>query len=188
MKVFSIGDNLGSMWVSHLAFRKEQRSNPSLSWLMPNLNHWSSDEIFIKSQNINITRENFQEFYTLLDSNDGLALWKDTKDLIKDLTPPGVELHCIYSYGVPIVEQLIFTQFPNGSHVKKEGDGDGTVNIRSLELCKQWSDKQNKPVITQSFKRLNHNQILKDKEVVKYIINVVKAISQQSNDKKDDSS
>ena len=68
---------------------------------MPNLNHWSSDEILIKSQNINITRENFQEFYTLLDSNDGLALWKDTKDLIKDLTPPGVELHCIYSYEVP---------------------------------------------------------------------------------------
>ena len=28
MKVFAIGDNLGSVWVSHKAFRKEQRSNP----------------------------------------------------------------------------------------------------------------------------------------------------------------
>ena len=28
MKVFAIGDNLGSVWVNHKAFRKEQRSNP----------------------------------------------------------------------------------------------------------------------------------------------------------------
>ena len=154
---------------------------------MPNLNHWSSDEIFIKSQNINITRENFEEFYNLLDSTDGLALWKDTKDLVKDLTPPGVELHCIYSYGMPTIEQLIFINFPNGNPVKVEGDGDGTVNIRSLELCKQWSNKQNQPVITKSFKRLDHSQIIKDKEVVEYVQNIVKAISQQSDEKHIDS-
>ena len=159
----------------------------SLSWLMPNLNHWSSEEIFIKAQNINITRENFEEFYNLLDSTDGLALWKDTKDLVKELTPPGVELHCIYSYGMPTIEQLIFINFPTGNPVKVEGDGDGTVNTRSLELCKQWSNKQNQPVITKSFKRLDHSQIIKDKEVVEYVQNIVKAISQQSEEKHIDS-
>ena len=68
----------------------------SLNWLMPNLDVWSSNENFIEAENINITKDNFEEFYKLLNSSDGLELWKNTKNLIKELTPPGVELYCIY--------------------------------------------------------------------------------------------
>ena len=79
---------------------------------MPNLNHWSSDEIFLQSQNINITSDNFEEFYNLLNSSVGLELWNNTKNLIKDLSAPGVELYCIYSHGMPTTEQLIYYKFP----------------------------------------------------------------------------
>ena len=79
-------------------------------------------------------------------------------------------------------EQLVYKNFPNGDPVRQIGDGDGTVNIRSLEYCKQWSDKQSHRVITKSFKRLDHNHILMDKQVVEYVKDIVKNILQNSRD------
>ena len=96
----------------------------------------------------------------------------------KELTPPGVELYCIYSHGMPTTEQLVYKNFPKDEKpVRKCGNGDGTVNIRSLEICKTWSDKQRKPVFTKSFEKLDHNNILKDEQVVEYVKDIVKNIS-----------
>ena len=83
---------------------------------------------------------------------------------------------------MPTPEQLVYKKFPDGVPVRKIGDGDGTVNIRSLEFCKQWSDKQSHPVITKVFRRLDHNNILKDKQVVEYVKDVVQNILQISSD------
>ena len=58
----------------------------------------------------------------------------------------------------------------------KTGNGDGTVNIRSLEICKKWSSEQTKPVIAKSFMRLDHNHILKDPKVVEYVVSIIKNI------------
>jgi len=60
--------------------------------------------------------------------------------------------------------------------VIKTGNGDGTVNIRSLEMCKKWSDEQTKPVIAKSFMKLDHNHILKDPKVVEYVKGIIQKI------------
>ena len=176
MKVFAVGDNLGSGVISIKALKREQRTSPSLAWLMPNLDFWSSDEILLKSDNLNITKANFEDFYKGLNASDGLEMWKDTKNLIKDLTPPGIELFCLYSYDVATTEQLIYHKFPESNPVKKSGDGDGTVNIRSLKACENWSGKQFQPVKTKAFRRLDHQGILKDPSVIQYVQDLVKDI------------
>ena len=89
---------------------------------------------------------------------------------------------------MPTTERLVYKNFPDGDPVRQIGDGDGTVNIRSLEYCKQWSDKQSHPVITKSFKRLDHNHILMDKQVVEYVKDIVKNISQNPSDNSENSS
>lgn len=53
------------------------------------------------------------------------------------------------------------------------GDGDGTVNARSLEACKHWSGKQKQKVFTQSLPNIDHMMILADSQVIKYIVNVL---------------
>ena len=176
MKVFAVGDNLGSFWVSEKALRKQQRSTPSLAWLMPNPNFWDSKEILLQSPEIDITTENFQEFYNYLNATDGLEMWKDTKDLIKNLEAPQVELFCLYSTGVETVEQMVYYKFPNNHPVLIKGDGDGTVNLRSLEAFKKWTNVQKAPIRFKSFKRVDHLEILKDKRVVKEVKQIVKQI------------
>ena len=179
MKVFAVGDNLGSPIINSKSFMVEQRTNPSLNWLMPNLNFWSDDNL-VEAKNINITKDNFEEFYKLLNSDHGLGLWHDTKDLIKDLKAPQVEVFCIYSHGLDTVEKLGYYEFPNSSLVKIYGDGDNTVNLKSLEACKSWSGKQKHPVHTKSFYRLDHLGILWDDQVVQHVKNTIKKILHQS--------
>ena len=84
----------------------EQRSDASLAWLMPNMNYWNENENFVESSNMNIDKNNFESFYQMLNSEDGLNMWYDTKNLIKNMTAPDVELFCLYSSGVPTVEKL----------------------------------------------------------------------------------
>ena len=179
MKVFAVGDNLGSPIINSKSFMVEQRTNPSLNWLMPNLKYWSDDNL-VEAQNINITKKNFEEFYKLLKSDHGLGLWHDTKDLIKDLKAPKVEVFCIYSHGLDTVEKLGYYQFPDSSLVKIYGDGDNTVNLKSLEACKSWRDKQKQPVHTKSFYRLDHLGILYNDQVVKHVQNTVKKLLYES--------
>ena len=84
---------------------------------------------------------------------------EDTKDLIAGLTAPGVEVFCSHGSKVDTTERLIyppgafptttqpevnttqsrvggvqFWPFPNTEPTLVKGDGDGTVNIRSLKV------------------------------------------------------
>ena len=42
------GDNLGSYFVSTTAMQYEQRSNPSLAWLMPRPELWDQDQVLVQ--------------------------------------------------------------------------------------------------------------------------------------------
>ena len=106
LKTFAIGDNFNNPLVPASVFVTEQRSDASLAWLMPNMNYWNANENFIEAPNINITKDNFEMFYNMLGSTDGLNLWYDTKDLTQEMVAPEVELFCLYSTGVPTVEKL----------------------------------------------------------------------------------
>lgn len=57
----------------------------------------------------------------------------------------------------------------NGYPKLISGDGDGTVNLRSLEGCLYWKDKQKKNIYHQPFPKVDHMQILKDLNVLNYI-------------------
>lgn len=48
-------------------------------------------------------------------------------------------------------------------------DGDGTVNIRSLESCKKWLTEQKQLVHTQGFEGAEHMGVLSDQRVLEYI-------------------
>lgn len=180
MKVNAVGDDLGSQYINRQYLKIEQRTNPSLHWLMPNLDYWPDDTVFVQSPTVNVTKKNFEDFYTFMNLTDGLNMWKDTRNLIKDLKAPGVEIHCLYGSGMETTEKLIFNDFPHGSWVRKTGDGDGTVNLRSLEACKGWPTKQRQPVFFKKFFRINHLEMLKEQSVIGHVQEVVRRILEES--------
>lgn len=53
------------------------------------------------------------------------------------------------------------------------GDGDGTVNRRSLEGCMRWEKKQKQKVYNRPLPKVDHMQILSDKNVLSYIQSLV---------------
>lgn len=54
------------------------------------------------------------------------------------------------------------------------GDGDGTVNIRSLEACTRWQKSQKQKIYSQGFSNVDHTQILRDPGIIAYIKAVLK--------------
>ncbi|KAL1238938.1 Phospholipase A2 group XV [Trichinella spiralis] len=121
LKAFASGYNL-DQWklvLNPLTIRKEQRSMTSSAFLLPSTKLWSADE-------------------------KGWSMYKNTRRLLEDLKAPGVELHCLYGVDIPTAERLVYGKgkFPDSQPIEINGDGDGTVGIRSLAACMDWVKEQ----------------------------------------------
>jgi lysophospholipase III len=53
------------------------------------------------------------------------------------------------------------------------GDGDGTVNARSLKGCTHWRGLQKQPITTLEIPKGEHFEILSNPQIVSYILDVL---------------
>lgn len=56
------------------------------------------------------------------------------------------------------------------------GDGDGTVNARSLKSCEKWTntkDQKNKAIHSIELTGADHMGVLSDKRVIQYILQIL---------------
>ncbi|GFG39947.1 hypothetical protein Cfor_09004 [Coptotermes formosanus] len=100
---------------------------------------------------------------------------KDVERYSVEFEAPDVEVHCLHGYGVDTVSRLVYKPgaFPDQDPDFLYGDGDGTVNIHSLEGCLSWQGKQEKKVYHQTFSSLDHMGILRDKRVRDYLVSLI---------------
>lgn len=96
MKAFTSGDNLGVIVVPALTIRKDERTFPSLAYLLPSDKFWDEDEILVSTQRRNYTVNDYENFFRDINYTTGYEMWKDVKDLTHDMVPPNVEVHCIH--------------------------------------------------------------------------------------------
>ncbi|XP_055933165.1 phospholipase A2 group XV-like isoform X1 [Argiope bruennichi] len=177
MKTFAAGENLGVFVISQINVRKEQRTSPSLAYMMPSDMFWAPDEILVTTDKKNYTIRDFYDFFQDIDFPVGYEMVKDTYPFAHiGLNPPGVEIHCLYGANVTnTIDRLDYrgtSHFPDNPKLIT-GDGDGTVNIRSLEACKRWSGKQQQKVYSQPLPNVDHMGVLADQAVLQYIKKVV---------------
>lgn len=59
----SSGDNLGVRVLSASALREQQRTVPSLSFLMPSDKFWTPDEVIVETTGRNYTIKDYQDFF-----------------------------------------------------------------------------------------------------------------------------
>lgn len=175
VKVFAIGDDLGSHFLRASVMRTEQITSPSLAWLLPSPHFWKPDEVLVQTKRRNYTTSQLEDFFTDIDYPNGYEM---RKDVIKytDFTAPGVEIHCLFGSEVPTVEKLHYTGDLNSKLTLINGDGDGTVNARSLQACTRWigmREQLRKNISTLSVPGVDHLGILRDSRVVEYILGVL---------------
>ncbi|CAB3373511.1 Hypothetical predicted protein [Cloeon dipterum] len=145
VKVFVTGDNLGVIILSSGTLKDQQITSPSLAWLLPSSLFWKPEEPLVLTPEKNYSLSNLRDYFSDIDWLTGWEMRKDTEKYSLNFTAPGVEVHCAHGVGVATVEQLKYAKdkFPDSSPELIMGDGDGTVNLRSLEGCSKWKQAQN---------------------------------------------
>uniref|UniRef100_F1L2M6 Group XV phospholipase A2 n=1 Tax=Ascaris suum TaxID=6253 RepID=F1L2M6_ASCSU len=140
-----------------------QRSFTSSAFLFPSYNLWNETEVFATTPNKNYSMANVKEFFFDMNYTDGWSQYQNTAYLLGKLEAPNVEVHCIYGFEVPTPEKFIWSKgyFPDYQPTVIYGDGDGTVNHRSLDVCSQWiGHNGGKNVTVHPLEKTNHMDIL----------------------------
>lgn len=63
VKVFAMGDDLGSFALSGSVLRAEQITSPSLAWLMPSPYIWKPEDVLVKTPTRTFNMSNIEEFF-----------------------------------------------------------------------------------------------------------------------------
>ena len=175
MSLFSSGNTLGipHILLNPLVVRGEQRSSTSNAMLLPSRELWSQDDILVTTPRRTYTVNDYEDFFNDLQYPTGIKL----RHLVENLTyplsahAPHVALHCLY--GVEVQTRASFTfgegEFPDTPPKVTYGDGDGTVNRRSLEACNKWVQRQRYPVAAKEYPSVDHNGILSNTDAHNYV-------------------
>lgn len=163
-------------------FKTVQRTWETMWWLAPRLEAWDPDEVLITSPSHNYSLG--QDGYGLRDAfvaqnyTGGYDFFmKRARDNFDPLTPVGVPVHCFYSTGVDTMKRLDFagddmSEFPTIVYDKV---GDGSVNERSLELCKKLG-----PASVNFYTGIEHLKMIHTPEVIEAIGGIIKNASSTS--------
>lgn len=175
VSLFSSGNTLGipHFLVSPLTVRGEQRTATSNLFLLPSRELWPADEVLAKTPQRSYTVNDFDDFFQDMGFPLGIKLRKLVENIAYPLTAhaPNVTVHCLYGTGVDTAANFEFGEgeFPDTQPHVVYGDGDGTVNRRSLEACSKWKQRQLNDVILKQYPSVNHNGVLSDENVLSYI-------------------
>ena len=169
---FVAGDNLGVFVLSPLTARPFQQSMPSTAWLMPSPSFWNASEILVSGPKGNYTVNDYLRFFRDINFDVGYSMYKDNVGYTFN-SPPGVEVHCIHGINVDTPAGFHYSakQWHDEQPDMIKGDGDGTVNLRSLHGCLRWVGKnQGKSVHHVEIPNVEHLSMLKNAETVAAIM------------------
>ncbi|XP_053212755.1 phospholipase A2 group XV-like isoform X2 [Panonychus citri] len=178
MKAFATGENLGVLLVPNLSVRRDERTFPSMAFLLPSQDFWPTTETIIKVGSANYSTANYEQFFENISYPVGYQMWLDVNNILSNLPAPNVPVSCIYGVGTQTMEYLEYDppeKFPNHRPNIIHGDGDGTVNLRSLEGCLRWTDQQTQSVDYLNVTGADHLSILADPNVLNYIKKIATA-------------
>jgi len=184
LKVFAFGDDLGSFWVNTKSLGTQERSNPSLMWLMPSPLLWpAASDVLLQAADVNITTANMKDFFYTFGRPDGWEMYKDIKDLSVKMEAPNVDVFCLHGSGVPTTDKIVYTSnFTANAKAKlMKGEGDGTVNMRSLSACTKWETEMSGRHKFQHhvFNNTEHLQILRDEAPSEYVKDLISNLNEE---------
>ncbi|CAH8591563.1 unnamed protein product [Schistosoma turkestanicum] len=167
------GDNFGVFIRTPTIYRDVLRTMTSLVSTLPNPKLWSKHEVLIITPTRNYTVLDYPEYFS--DSNylTGYQLFTRHLETFNPLEAPEhvPEIYCIYGSGLLSVERLIFksssffvSSFPNQTPRVIYGNGDGTVNLRSLKVCAKWPTAK-----VVEFVASEHQPILSEKRFIRFV-------------------
>ena len=115
------------------------RNFPSSYFLSPRLISPLDNTIIVSTPSRNYTVNDIQELY--MDAGYPEGYTRFIAEANTEFPAPNVPTYCIYGLGFPTVETLVYGEgFPDTQPSILYGEGDGTVNRNSLEVCLRWTN------------------------------------------------
>ncbi|XP_066976870.1 lysosomal phospholipase A and acyltransferase-like [Macrobrachium rosenbergii] len=178
---FTTGYDLKEDAFDILKMREAEETFPSFAYMLPSRGLWAPEEVIIQSGNASFTVYTYKELFEALNLEDGYNMYLDTKDLIQYDVAPGVFLHCITGNNVSTPEGFFFPENDFRQVLRTSyGDGDGTVNQRSLDLCLQWGGLQEQEVRYETFDNAEHVHILQNANFTSYLKELIIDITNEN--------
>eukprot|EP00246_Nothoceros_aenigmaticus_P012193 TRINITY_DN3658_c0_g1_i1.p1 TRINITY_DN3658_c0_g1~~TRINITY_DN3658_c0_g1_i1.p1 ORF type:complete len:493 (-),score=41.54 TRINITY_DN3658_c0_g1_i1:85-1563(-) len=172
MKTYASGNNQGVKILDPLYFRDEQRSSESNLWLLPVPRVFGAATLVV-TPNRNYTAYDMEDFFRDIAYPEAVVAYRSRfASLGNKLPAPVVPVTIMYSRGVETVETFVYNSdsFDSFSDVVI-GDGDGTVNFRSLTATiKDWQEAQNQSVRVVELPSSTHSGCLTDSQAVQTIV------------------
>jgi len=155
------------------AVRAFQRSFQSIYWLLPRTQLWNDTEPVVFTPDRNYTVHDYADLLDDAGFPDGREILK-TLEGSTDLPDPGVDVYCLHGSDIPTAAQFRWKPkyFPDYQPNQIDGPGDGTVNQRSLELCKKFKRLKDHKVYP-GIKFGEHMQILLNPAVIEYVKDLI---------------
>ena len=166
---------MGDIFIQGIQARPMERSLPSTMWMMPTKPFWNSSEILVQTSTRNYTITDYRQMFIDMGYKTGWQIRSDIEASVAGPVAPGVEVFCMHGIHQPTVASLVYSKgkFPDKQPKVINGDGDGTVNARSLVGCLDWVHHQKQPVHHKQFPGLSHLGILKNSQAIHYIMSVL---------------
>ena len=170
------GENEGIVIDLAIWARATQRTYPSTFFLVPYPSPtWPRDQVIITTPKRNYSVWDYQDLFNDIDFPRGYDMFLDFGKLTGGLTPPNVTTFVYYGCDYPTPERFVYTadEFPDTEPEEIMGDGDGTVNINSLESCKVWQTQMTYNLTMMKFPNVEHVDAIKNSDVIKQVDDVV---------------
>ena len=153
-------------------FRSLYRTLPSFYYLLPRVSVWNDTAIVITPTR-KYTASDYQRLFTDAGYPQGYTQFSGAG---MEWPAPNVPTYCFYGLGHPTPMTFVYhgTEFPNAQPTVLNGDGDGTVNQQSSEVCLRWADSSY-PFKRTIFHRVEHVAIVSDTSVLQAIGTIVGA-------------
>lgn len=125
-------------------------------------------QVLVKTKNKTYTISDYDELFEAMGFPLASKVLKSVPPAW-DPAPPGVKMYCYHGENVQTMDVLTYKEgyFPDNLPDITYGNGDGTVNSRSLEACRTWLDNPDVDIVYKTFDGATHNGILGNTDLIK---------------------
>lgn len=178
LKSYVTGRSAGVILYANEEIKDLETTMPVLPFLQPNRNAFSRDRVLVRIGKDTVTVRNISWLIDQLDIPYGVEMYENVKDILTNLTYPGVDVLCIYSTGLEVTKQLVYPtrmdfQSKRSNPQVVMGVGDGVVNLKSLESCLKWSSNPRFAFSSKVFTGIEHARMIQDRKVIKYVFDYI---------------
>ena len=160
-----------------LRLRATLRTLESISWLLPKPSVWGNTTL-VTTPKRNYTANDYQALFQDMGYPQGFKMYTGISVINAGFTAPNVPVYCFYGTGVQTAEIFVYDQgFPDSQPTRiVNGNGDGTVNLKSAEVCLKWKNEQTY-FVSKSFSGAGHLAIVQTTAVLQAVEVVVTSLA-----------